>query len=286
MARTGEPLAFESFVPQLKRCFHISVNSPRPGYFATIFEDITGRKQQERELQEKNAELERFNYTISHDLKSPLVTVKTFMGYLEQDVARADQARVAQDLMYMRVAVDRMGRLFDELLDLSRLGRVVNPPVEVSFRELAQEAIHLVAGPISEHRVEVRLAEAPVTLYGDRPRLVAIWQNLIENAVKFMSDQVAPFIEVGVEKRGEETVFYVRDNGMGIDPRYREKIFGLFERLDQGAEGTGIGLAMVKRIVETYEGAIWVESEGIGKGTTFRFTMPKALQMERRGEGA
>jgi PAS domain S-box-containing protein len=244
------------------------------------FRDITERKRQERELAEKSAELERFTYTVSHDLKSPLVTVKTFLGYLEQDLLNPDTERVKQDVGYMRGAADKMGHLLDELLNLARVGRKMNPPVRVTFQELAQEAVKLVAGRISTSRAEVSVAAAAVVLEGDRPRLVEIWQNLVENACKFMGDQAKPRVEIGVEQRGSETVFFVRDNGVGIEPRYQEKVFSLFEKLNPKIEGTGMGLALVKRVVELYKGRIWVESGGLGQGANFLFTLPGAIIVE------
>jgi len=279
VARTGEPMTFETFSPTMRKHFHIVANSPGPGLFATVFEDITERKRQEEELREKNLELESLNYTVSHDLKSPLVTVKTFLGYLAQDMANGDSVRIEQDMMYMRTASERMGLLLEDLFNLSRLGRTSFPPVDVPFRDLAQEAIDLVAGRISQRGVQVVLADSRVMLHGDRRRLLQLWQNLIDNAVKYMGDQAAPRVEVGVESGpAEETVFFVKDNGQGIDPRYREKIFGLFEQLDPGVEGTGIGLALVKRIVELNGGALWMESEGPGKGSAFFFTLPDAMK--------
>jgi PAS domain S-box-containing protein len=244
------------------------------------FRDITERKRQEREISEKSVELERFTYTVSHDLKSPLVTVKTFLGYLEQDLLNPDAERVKQDVGYMRMAADKMGHLLDELLNLARVGRKMNPPVRVTFQELAQEAVKLVAGRISTSRAEVSVAEAAVVLEGDRPRLVEIWQNLVENACKFMGDQPKPRVEIGVEQRGAETAFFVRDNGVGIEPRYQEKVFSLFEKLNPKIEGTGMGLALVKRVVELYKGRIWVESGGLGQGANFLFTLPAAIIME------
>jgi len=241
------------------------------------FRDITERKRQEEELKQKNSELERFTYTVSHDLKSPLVTVNTFLGYLEQDLARPDMERVKQDVAYMHTATKKMGQLLDELLNLARVGRKKNPAVRVTFRELAQEAVRLVAGRISTGGVKVQVADAVVTLEGDRPRLMEIWQNLVENACKFMGNQPQPQVEIGVEQRGPETVFFVRDNGAGIDPRYQAKVFGLFEQLNPKGEGTGMGLALVKRIVELYEGRIWVESAGPGQGANFLFTLPGAV---------
>jgi len=119
-------------------------------------------------------------------------------------------------------------------------------------------------------------------LYGDRARLVEVLQNLVENAVKFMKDQPDPCIEIGTRTDGAETVCYVQDNGIGIEPCYHEKIFGLFERLDADAEGTGIGLTLVKRIVEIHGGRVWVESAGKGQGATFRFTIrPKSEQADQ-----
>lgn len=129
------------------------------------------------------------------------------------------------------------------------------------------------AGRIVERGVTVEVTKDPVLLFGDRTRLVEVFQNLVDNAVKFMGREKAPRVEIGADRVGGETVFFVRDNGIGIDPRYQPKLFGLFEKLDPGSDGTGIGLALVKRIVEVHGGRIWVESEGPGKGTTFRFTL-------------
>ena len=245
------------------------------------FRDITERKRQERELIEKSSELERFTYTVSHDLKSPLVTVKTFLGYLEQDLAGSDQERVKQDVAYMHTAADKMGKLLDELLNLARVGRKMNPAERVTFKELAQEAVRLVAGRISTGGAEVQVADAAVVLEGDRARLTEIWQNLVENACKFMGNQPKPRVELGVERRGSEMVFFVRDNGAGIEPRYQARVFGLFEKLDPKGEGTGMGLALVKRIVEIYKGRIWVESAGRGRARISCSLCPQRLSSIR-----
>ena len=115
--------------------------------------------------------------------------------------------------------------------------------------------------------------DLPIVM-GDRPRLVEVMQNLIDNAAKFMGDQPAPLIEIGAQKYGNEHAFFVRDNGIGISASYHERIFGLFDKLDPRSEGTGVGLALAKRIVEVHGGRIWVESEGKGKGSMFCFTLP------------
>lgn len=244
---------------------------------ASLVHDVSERDAYERQLREKSAEMERFTYTISHDLKSPLVTVRTFLGYLEQDLERQDAAAVRGDLRYMRTAAEKMARMLEELLELSRLGRVANTPASVTFRELVDEALALVAGRIAQRGVAVQVADAPLGLVGDRARLVEIWQNLIDNAVKFMGEQPAPRVEIGFEGRGAGTVFFVRDNGIGVAPAAAENIFGLFDKLDPGSEGTGLGLAVVKKIVELYGGRVWVEPAAGGAGASFRFTLPSAL---------
>lgn len=236
------------------------------------------RKSLIAELEAKNAELERFTYTVSHDLKSPLITIKGFMGLLEQDAAAGDSGRMKVDMARISNAVAKMRRLLDELLELSRIGRLVNPPEEVELGELAREAAGLVAGRLAERAAELIIADDLPVIYGDRSRLREVLENLIDNGVKFMGDQPDPRIEIGARRDDEETVFYVRDNGVGVDPRYHEKIFGLFEQLNPKIEGTGVGLAIVKRIVEVHGGRIWVESAGAGQGSTFCFTLPSKSQ--------
>ncbi len=258
----------------------------------TMLRDVSERKhaEQEREnliseLEAKNAELERFSYTVSHDLKSPLVTIRGFLGLLERDAAAGDLKRMHRDAARIRAATEVMGRLLDELLELSRIGRQINPPEEVSLAELAREAADMVAGSLTERGVEVKISPALPPVFGDRARLLEVFQNLLENAVKYMGDEASPRVEIAMRNDGRTDVCCVRDNGMGIDPRYHEKVFGLFERLSIDQEGTGVGLALVKRIVEIHGGRIWVESEGRGTGSTFCFTV-STLTPEQAGDMA
>jgi PAS domain S-box-containing protein len=289
LIKTGEPQVCElRLVKKDAASFWARVESTAakaadgaPVYRAVLI-DITERKRAEgeilqktNELQEINAELTHFTYAVSHDLKSPLVTIQTFLGCLAQDLGSQKTALVEKDMGYIRTAADKMGRLLDEILDLSRVGRRMNPPVEVSLQEIVKEALDLVAGRIAGRGVTVKVTQEPVQLTGDRSRLVEVFQNLADNAVKYMSTERAPCVEIGVDEVGGETVLFVRDNGIGIEPRHQSKLFGLFEKIDPGTEGTGIGLALVKRIVEVHGGRIWVESEGRGKGTTVRFTLAK-----------
>jgi len=273
VARTGEPYTFETYFLPLERHFRIGVVSPKQGTFATVFEDITERRQKQKQLQDKNAELERFTYTVSHDLKSPLITIKGFAGALLHDVIAGRYQRLESDLRRIADAADKMGGLLGNLLELSRIGRTMNPPSDVNLVELTQEDVGLLAGTITEHEVEVIIQPDLPMVYGDQRRLAQVLQNLIENAVKFMGNQPNPRIEIGTRKDHEEQVIYVQDNGIGVDPRYHETVFGLFNKLDTGTHGTGIGLALVHRIVEIHGGRVWVESQGKGFGTTFCFTL-------------
>lgn len=250
---------------------------------AELQTEIAQRQQKEVEIEAKNAELERFTYTASHDLKSPLVTLKAFLGFFEKDLATGNTERIKSDMHYMHTAVNKMNTLLSDLLEISRIGLAVSKPELVSFYDVAHEALVLVAGAINEAAATVKIAEDPIMLYGDRTRLVEIWQNLLDNAIKYRNPEKTAAIEVGLDTSPEDPVFYVRDNGMGIDPCFHDKIFGLFNQLNPDIEGSGLGLALVKRIVEFHQGRIWVESEGPGHGACFRFTLPGAIKKRKVG---
>ena len=172
-------------------------------------------------------------------------------------------------------AADKMARLLGELLELSRIGHQMNAPETVALDELTQEAIAQLAGPIAARGVRVEMRPEMPAVWGDQVRLLEVFQNLIDNAVKFMGDEPAPRVEVSARLCDGMVLCSVRDNGIGIAPEYHKNIFGLFNRLNQRIDGTGIGLTLVKRIVEVHGGRIWIESEGAGKGSTFYFTLPQ-----------
>ncbi|MFA5267448.1 MAG: PAS domain S-box protein [Methanoregula sp.] len=284
VAATGRPELFETYFEPLKKHFSISAFSPEKGKFATIFEDITDRKQAEelrerliKELEQKNAELEQFTYTVSHDLKSPLITIKGFAGLLEDDAGKQDPVQLKKDVRRIIAAADTMQVLLSDLLELSQVGKIIKPPEKILFGKIAYEAVDLLAGPLAERGVNVEIAPDLPLVNVDHARIREVMTNLIENAIKFLGDQKNPVIRIGMDRSGESPVFFVQDNGIGINPRYLERIFNLFEKLDTSAHGTGIGLSIVRRIVEVHGGKIWAESEGMGKGTTFRFTLPGDL---------
>ncbi len=229
---------------------------------------------------DKQLELERFTYTVSHDLKSPLFTIRGFVGLLRKDLAAGDAQRATVDSERIEAAAEKMQQLLDDLLELSRVGRSGQPAGPVPLAEAAREAVELMAGKIGERRVGIEIADDLPVVVAARAEILGIFQNLIGNAVKYIGEQPAARIEIGAVRRQvdrrEQTVIYVRDNGIGIDPEDHDKVFGLFDQLDPEAEGTGIGLAIVHRAVEIYGGRVWVESEGAGHGSTFCFTLPEA----------
>jgi signal transduction histidine kinase len=227
------------------------------------------------ELEAKNAELERFTYTVSHDLKSPLVTITGFLGYLEKDALSGNHEKVRASAERISSAAKKMEHLLSDLLELSRVGRLMNPPENVPFEEIVQEALEHVRGQIELHHVQVTVHEDLPIIHGDKVRLVEIIQNMLDNAEKFSSGKPDARIEIGSAGLDENNmcILFVCDNGMGIDPKFHERIFGLFNKLNPYIEGTGIGLTLVKRIVEIHGGRIWVESE-LGSGASFFFTLP------------
>jgi signal transduction histidine kinase len=245
--------------------------------------DVSERKKSERvreslirELEAKNAELERFGFAVTHDMKAPLVTIRGFADYLEKDAREGRTDRLGADAARIAEAVGKLQRLLDELFDLSRAGRPVGPPAAVPAGDLVQEALRIVRGR-GAAAAPVDVAPGLPVVFGDRARLVRVFQALLENAFKFAGS--GPGAVIGVESRPPfdgKAVLVVRDNGIGIEARHRDRVFGLFEKLDPRVEGAGVGLAVVKRIVESLGGRVWIESEGRGKGTAACVELPLA----------
>ena len=226
-----------------------------------------------KELEAKNTELDRFTYTVSHDLRSPLITVQGFVEMLREDLERNEKEKMKGDLKYIENGTAKMEHLLNDTLRLSRIGRMVNPPEDVSFGEIVQEALEQTTGQIKSSGVEVSVVEDFPTVHVDRMRIAEVLVNLIINSINYMGEQPSPKIDIGYRVDGEETVFFVQDNRIGIDKSQHEKVFELFYTVDKSGKGTGAGLAIVKRIIEVHEGRIWIESEK-GKGCSVCFTLP------------
>ena len=237
-------------------------------------QEMEKREKVSLELENQNAELERFAYTVSHDLKSPLITIKGFLGLLEKDIDTNNKNQVKADIEIINNAADTMGKLLNDILELSRIGRVIGNPVTCNLTAIAKQAIELVKVSIDELGIEIVLEDMQ-DVKGDEIRLVEVYLNLIENSIKFMGNQKSPCVHIGSAEKDGMICCFVRDNGIGIDAEYHDQVFGLFERLSADAGGTGVGLALVKRIVEVHGGKIWIESDGLGLGSVIWFTLPK-----------
>jgi light-regulated signal transduction histidine kinase (bacteriophytochrome) len=235
--------------------------------------DITELKQALAELTRSNAELEQFAYVASHDLQEPLRNVSGCLQLLEKKYQNTLGSDADQ---YIRYAVDsavRMKELIQDLLAYSRIGTRGKPPAPTNCEEILKKAQSNLESAISQAGASVTHDPLP-TVLGDDTQLLQVFQNLIGNSIKFRRDE-PPHVHISAKKKKDEWIFSVKDNGIGIESRYLDRIFVIFQRLNKRSEyeGTGIGLAIVKKVVERHHGRVWVESEP-GVGTTFDFTIP------------
>ena len=282
VAQTGEPVSFETVFKPLQRCYYISASSPRSGQFVTVFEDITARKKMEEALRERtsqlefaNRELESFSYSVSHDLKAPIRAIAGFSRMLAgEHAARLDE----EGLRLLKVITSNtklMSALVDDLLALSRLGRREIRKGSINLTVLARQVFEQLKNQEPERDLQSILKDLPPAL-GDQALLHQVLENLLSNAIKYTKTRKTAVIEVGGREEENETIYYVKDNGIGFDMRYAGKLYGVFQRLHGGTEyeGTGVGLAIVKRIIERHGGRVWAEGK-VNEGATFYFALPK-----------
>ncbi len=238
--------------------------------------DVSRLVKAEEELREKNKELENFVYVVSHDLKSPIVSMQGFSSMLLNEYREKLGEEGGRYLQRIRASASHMEVLISDLLALSRVGRVVGAFKDVSTLDIVNRVCNGLKSRMEENRIEVSITDELPLIHCDADRIYQVFENLIVNAVKFAAGAENPRIEIGHQDEGDFYRFYVRDNGIGIDKKYHRKIFEIFQRLKEieDEEGTGIGLVIVERIVKNHGGRVWVESEK-GKGATFYFTLQK-----------
>jgi len=272
---------YEYDLPDDDQTYEARIIKFRDDEVICIVRDVTAqeviRREQEKltaELESKNAELERFVYTVSHDLKTPLVTINGYIGLLQQAIDANDVDRINSDLMQITRASHSMAELLDGLLELSRIGHIINPPEAGSLGYLVRNAVDIVREKMVARGIELEIEDELPQYWGDSLRLLEVFQNLLENAIKFIGDQPAPRIRISAVQNDNELVCKIEDNGIGIDPRYHDRIFNLFERLNPEIEGTGIGMSLVHRIIKAHGGTISVESAGEQQGCTIVFSLP------------
>ncbi|HXE58065.1 MAG TPA: PAS domain S-box protein [Gemmatimonadales bacterium] len=246
-----------------------------------VSRDITERKRAERSLLERtaqveaaNRELEGFSYSVSHDLRAPLRAIEGFSAILLEEHARELSPDARRLLDVVRLTTRQMGTLIDDLLAFSRLGRQGMSFIELDMGELARSVVQELRAADPERSVEVRLEPLPPAR-ADRAMMRQVFLNLLSNAFKFTRRRERAVIEVGGRRGTGENLYYVRDNGAGFDMQYAGKLFGVFQRLHTSDqfEGTGVGLAIVHRIVERHGGRVWAEGR-VDEGATFYFTLP------------
>ncbi len=244
--------------------------------------DVTGRRRAEERFKRTNRELRNFASVVSHDLKSPIIAIQGFATRLRKGLSPEQERKVGKYIDHIMESARRMELLVADLLALSKSGRVVSNLAEVSSRDIVRSVTRSLEDRLEEEGIELVVADSLPPVRCDRERVCQVFENLLVNAIRSVKGVEAPRIEIGSrEGRGLHT-FFVRDNGIGIDPRHHGRVFEMFYRVkgtEEGEEGTGLGLAIVDRIVRAHGGKAWVESEK-GKGATFCFSLPTARSRE------
>jgi signal transduction histidine kinase len=232
-------------------------------------------------LEAKNQEMEQFVYTVSHDLKSPLVSCKGLLGLLKEDVADRDYDAVVDSAKRLDEATDQLNLIIDDLLMLSRIGRKSLELEEVDVGGLVKEVANELSDRIEATHCKVEIAESMPAIMADKSDVRRVFVNLLTNALKYGCGQQGARVTIGGASHGHEVRYFVRDYGPGIDRKYHDRIFGLFQRLETSVPGTGLGLASVARIMTMHGGRAWVESE-LGQGATFWIAFPRVPQRLKR----
>ncbi|MFK7959198.1 MAG: CHASE domain-containing protein [Phycisphaerales bacterium] len=229
-----------------------------------------------KELTERNAELEQFVYSASHDLKSPLLTIQGFIGFLSEDIVAGDFDRAEEFTERIAAGATRMHRSIEDLLELSRVGRVNESNRLIDASSLARDIVEELSPLIADARAVVHVDPDIPTITGDLHRVRQVLENLINNALKYgRPTEGLPQINIGGAADGDSVQLFVEDNGPGVDPAYRDRIFELFTRVKQSGDGTGVGLAIVKRVAEVHGGRAWTEPAP-GGGARFIVSFPKS----------
>ena len=228
------------------------------------------------ELSIQNEEIQRFTYSVTHDLKSPLSGIKGIANLIPLDINMEENPEMAKYLEMIHISCDTMSDLIGDLGKMAKIGKIENQNEFLDTNEIIELAKNLVGGKLEVHHVKLEIAQNLPKIYGDKNRMIQVFSNLLDNAIKYMGDQKNPLIIVKAEKIKKKVQFQIRDNGSGMDKKSLEKLFSPFERFHPNVKGTGLGLYMIKQIVASHGGDIRAESDGKGKGTSFFLTLPSA----------
>jgi signal transduction histidine kinase len=229
-----------------------------------------------KELSLKNDEIQQFTYAVSHDLKSPLNNIKGIASVIPLDFKIEEHPNLKKCLEVITISCNTMSELISDITEISRLGTIENKNELLDTNEILNLSGDLISAKLSEHNISLNIAENLPKIYGDRNRMIQVFGNLMDNAVKYMGDQKKPRITVNATEEGEMVHFSISDNGSGMDKAALDKLFTPFMRFHAKVKGTGLGLFMSKKIAISHGGTLSATSEGKGKGATFTLSMPKA----------
>jgi PAS domain S-box-containing protein len=278
--RTGNPIRFEDERDGKhfdNNVYPVFDTKGKVGHIAVFSHDITDRKRAQETLRKMNEDLKDFMHIVSHDMKTPIYAISGFSSLMLKHHHEELGEECLDYVNHIKVNARRMEVLISDLGSLLRLGRVASTFKDVTSLEIVRNTTSALQGRLKEKGINLLVADKLPTINCDEEKIYQVFDNLLTNAIKFVGNTENPEIEIRYEDKEEAHQFSVRDNGIGIDPKYHQKIFEMYQRLKQieDKEGTGLGLPIVDRIIRDHGGKVWLESEQ-GKGTTFYFTLPKA----------
>jgi light-regulated signal transduction histidine kinase (bacteriophytochrome) len=276
IALTGESIRFENRAEQLHRWYDVYAfrfGDPKNMQVAILFNDISERRQTEENLKIANKELESFSYIVAHDLRAPLRAINGYAKILEDEFKSLLDDEGQKILGAVRYNAQKMGNLIDDLLAFAKIGKGAVKETDIDMDKLTNEVLPDLKNT-SSNKANIKIARLHPAK-GDYALIKQVMTNLLSNAIKYSSKKTAPAIEIASEVKNNQLIYTVKDNGDGFDMKYIDKLFGVFQRLhtSEEFEGTGVGLAIVQRIIARHGGTVSAESE-LGKGATFRFMLP------------
>ncbi|WP_158973473.1 two-component regulator propeller domain-containing protein [Cellulophaga sp. L1A9] len=232
------------------------------------------------ELTTKNEEIQRFTFAVSHDLKSPLSGIKGIASLIPMEFVMKDYPELEQYLEMINISCDTMNNLIGDITKIAKIGKIENKNEILDVNEIVALSTTLVKGKLKVAKVKLIVEEDLPNIYGDRNRIIQVFGNLLDNAIKYMGDQKEPVVHIKAQENEDNIQFSVSDNGSGMDEKSLKKLFSPFERFHANVKGTGLGLYMIKQIIESHNGTIYAKSEGTGKGTTFYVVIPNIADQE------
>ncbi|NCD33827.1 MAG: PAS domain S-box protein [Spartobacteria bacterium] len=280
VVKTGRSRSFEAYHEPLKKFFRVSAIALDSQTFATVSEDITDHKKREIELRHKTTELEQFTYSAAKDLKTPLISIRSYISFLEEDLREeASEDQVTRDLSVLRHSAEKMDDIMNEIMRVAHVGRPHSPSQQLTPDEIVKHAIRICSKNNSTMQVRTEFNPCPILLIGEKQRLAEIWIGIIDFALCHARPSEAPVLGIGVKQIHEQTVFYVESNGMPLSDAQRHNIFEFNDIMEDSSITIPTNtLAIVKRIIRLFNGNIWAEEDR--DRICIKFTLPSAIFCE------